>query len=439
VRSSFVCVLTLLICNLVDLGWRESGASSEQSIDDHAAVLAPIEVGSLALFPIVTLDDPPGDDVLSLDEAMRSRIVRIREIDGGRVDTLELSNAADQPVFVLAGEVILGGKQDRVIAANTIIPPHTTLPVAVRCVEKGRWSDTGTTEFTTASTLAHDRVRGSAVYATQADVWSEVSRANQAHGTTNETDTYRTIAARQAAEAKIFERRIDDALAALPPADRRRMIGYVVAYDGVVSAVDIFRSPSLFGKLERKLVRSYLAQTTEHTAARPPCVHAIRDFIADAKRGAPETVIEGASFTLIQRGAVASTSRVEIGDRHLYANYLGNARIHREPAGEPRGNCDRRLYPSYLGNAQTNRDCWDPPAYDRHLYPSYLGNNPRPRSDQPCERGLYPSYLGNTEAWNECRRARGLPVAGEAAPKPGRLRRTDEDRCAAWLWSTPCP
>lgn len=98
--------------------------------------------------------------------------------------------------------------------------------------------------------------------------------------------------------------------------------------------------------------------------------------------------------------------------------------------------CERHLYPSYLGT----RNCWSylgmPPGgtarYDRHLYPGYIGNHPsvpdpaleylggsRARMgtidvrELNCETSMYPSYLGNTAAWNACRRAKGLPVAGE--------------------------
>ncbi len=420
-RSTFLCVLTLLICNLsIDLARRPP--PHEQALDENSSLLAPIEVGALTLFPIVANDPHGGDDVLSLDEAMRSHQLRIREVDGGRVDALAFANASDLPVFVLAGEVILGGKQDRVVATTTVIPPHTTQTVPVRCVEHGRWNGE-TDEFTTASTLAHDRLRGTATYAAQGDVWAEVSRSNSAHDIGNATDTYRTLAARQADEAQVYERKIDDALAELPRSDRHRMIGYAIAYAGDVAAVDMFRSPSLFDKLERKLLRSYIADALEVPleVTKAPCVHAVRDFVANAKRGETERAFAtNLASTLIKRGTIASTSWVDQGDRHLYANYLGNSRIAQAPQQAQTWTYDRHLYPSYLGNAGTN-NCWSPanpfvpPVVpgrlrrtneDRRLYPGCLGNNPR----LPCEAAPYPGYLGNQPA---CRRATGLPVAGQ--------------------------
>jgi len=108
-RSTFVCVLTLLICNLV---WRESGTPCEHAIE-HSPVL-------------------------SLDQAMESRLLRVREHAHDRGDVLQFANAADRPVVALAGKVILGRDHDHVVLANTLIAPHATQPVPVRCVEPER-------------------------------------------------------------------------------------------------------------------------------------------------------------------------------------------------------------------------------------------------------------------------------------------------------------
>src|SRR5205085_1108529 len=80
------------------------------------------------------------------------------------------------------GEVIIGGRQDRIIGSNTIIPPNTTQNVPVFCVEHGRWQGT-TGEFTTANALAHGRLRGRANYDGQQAVWDEVAKTNQARKT----------------------------------------------------------------------------------------------------------------------------------------------------------------------------------------------------------------------------------------------------------------
>jgi hypothetical protein len=254
---------------------------------DHAALLAPIQIESLALVPIVDAEKPADQDLLVLDEAMGKKLVRITEFDEGNVNSLNLQNRADKPVFLLAGEVIIGGKQDRIIGRNTIIPAKTTLQVPVYCVEHGRWDDK-TKEFTTAGALAHGRLRAQASYATQQDVWNEVAEKNEKRATKSSTDTYRKVAAQQVdGTNKTWEKRVDDALAKLPAKDRDRMIGYAVSLNGKVATIDVFESPKLFRKLEKKLVRSYVTEAVDvkaDNAAKPPTLGDIKTFVAEAEK-----------------------------------------------------------------------------------------------------------------------------------------------------------
>ena len=177
-------------------------AKDDASLSEHTTLLAPIQVDSLTLTPIVataaTKDakDKKDDNLLVLDEAMAAGQVKIQEIAEGNVNGLTFVNKADHPVFVMAGEVIIGGKQDRIIGRNTVIPAKTTQEVPVFCVEHGRWNGQ-TKEFTTAKALAHGRLRGQASYAAQQDVWNEVAAKNKARKTQSASDTYRKVAQQQ--------------------------------------------------------------------------------------------------------------------------------------------------------------------------------------------------------------------------------------------------
>src|SRR4029079_8804388 len=59
---------------------------------------------------------------------------------GGEVNRLVIDNKGDKAIFVLAGTLVKGGKQDRQIAQDFIIPPGKTVPVDAFCVEHGRWT-----------------------------------------------------------------------------------------------------------------------------------------------------------------------------------------------------------------------------------------------------------------------------------------------------------
>jgi hypothetical protein len=290
------------------------------ALSERTALLAPIQVDSLTLTPIVATAAAPKDSkddaLLVLDEGMASKQVRIQEISAdGNVNSLTFVNSADQPVFLLAGEVILGGKQDRIIGRNTVIPAKTTQAVPVYCVEHGRW-DGKTKEFTSARALAHNRLRGRASYAAQREVWSEVSAKNAARKTKNASDTYRRVAQQQSdGTLGGMEKRITAALAQIAPTDRDRMVGFAVALNGAVATVDLFGSPALFRKLETKLVRSYLTEAVDLVAnkdIKPPSAGDVKAFMADADKAAEQKSYDTeAAETVINAGARAYKAKVE--------------------------------------------------------------------------------------------------------------------------------
>jgi hypothetical protein len=286
------------------------------AISERAALLAPIQIESLTLTPIVAIAASGKDaDMLVLDEAMATKQVKISENDRESVNNLTLINSSDKPVFVLAGEVIIGGKQDRIIGANTIVPPKTTLAVPVYCVEHGRWDDSSRV-FSTANALAHGRLRGKASFEAQGEVWKEVAETNAKRKTVNATDTYRTVARQQSdGTLKDWQKKVDEALAKLPPADRARMIGYAIALNGQVATVDMFQSPALFKKLEPKLLRSYMTEAVAVAAdksARPPAPAAVKSFMADADKAAEQRAYETkAAQTRVKKGERAGKASVQ--------------------------------------------------------------------------------------------------------------------------------
>src|SRR5665213_3189108 len=107
-------------------------------------VLKPIQSGDLTLFPVVSGDGKTSanDPFLTLDEGLRSGEVEVTEAGsvrglvrsrgavpetyrGDQVNTLVLVNRSNRPLLLLAGEIVTGGKQDRIVAVSYT---HLTLP-----------------------------------------------------------------------------------------------------------------------------------------------------------------------------------------------------------------------------------------------------------------------------------------------------------------------
>jgi len=297
-----------------------------ESISETRSLLPPIQIGALIVTPIIATGGVMAKgDVLVLDEAFSKQLVDISEHDVMDVSNLTISNKSDRPLFVLSGEVVIGGKQDRIIGANTVIPAKTTQDVPVFCVEHGRSSGT-TNVFTTAKALAHGRLRANASYRDQDHVWAEVSAMNQVRQTQNTTDTYRVIASQQTnGTIAPQQKKLAAALAKIGADDRKRMVGYVVALDGKVVTVDMFGSNALFAKLEDKLVKSYLTEAIDlkPTAAnQAPTAKTVKTFMADSAKAKVEKAHETkAATTTIQRGSYSSNSSVDSSLGNLYRNY----------------------------------------------------------------------------------------------------------------------
>ena len=57
-----------------------------------------------------------------------------------QVNRLVLVNNSKRPLLLLAGEIVTGGKQDRVIGKDRIVPAESDpMDLSVFCVEPGRW------------------------------------------------------------------------------------------------------------------------------------------------------------------------------------------------------------------------------------------------------------------------------------------------------------
>ncbi|MBS1627790.1 MAG: hypothetical protein JSR09_08845 [Bacteroidetes bacterium] len=84
-------------------------------------------------------------NIITLQQAMQQKQVSIKEINfekGADVGVLVIKNKTNKNILLNAGEIITGGKQDRVIAETKIIKPQSGEQyISVFCIEKGRWDD----------------------------------------------------------------------------------------------------------------------------------------------------------------------------------------------------------------------------------------------------------------------------------------------------------
>ena len=106
----------------------------------------------------------------------------MRPVGGAEVNRLVLVNNSKHPLILLAGEVVTGGKQDRVVGKDRIVPAESDpVDLSVFCVEHGRWTETSTKFDTHASVMLQPSVRMKALAdQDQQKVWDEVGSSRTA-------------------------------------------------------------------------------------------------------------------------------------------------------------------------------------------------------------------------------------------------------------------
>lgn len=274
------------VLSLIAIGWGSAGTGSGFEVKD------PITYANLTIFPVFSSTVVPKLEsrYITLDEGMKQKLIVVKEMgdeedvrpiqrqrpgsggsrqninfqssqqmSGAEVNRLKLINKSKKMLLLIAGEMVVGGKQDRIVQKDSLILPDSAgTALSVFCVEQGRWHG-GDANFGSAAggyggNVANPSVRGTAqAKADQGAVWSGVARTNSKLGTNTDSQTLReTIVSKKvqgnlSAYIKAIESKLPDGAC-----------GVVVAIDGKLVWMDLFPTvPTLFEKYWPKLLRSY--------------------------------------------------------------------------------------------------------------------------------------------------------------------------------------
>ena len=284
-------------------------AAGEVSGAADYKVLDPLRHGNLTIFPVVASRSYATREFLTLDEGLRSGEVVVTEYgnvqglirrhtrpqalhDGAQVNRLVLINNSKRPLLLLAGEIVTGGKQDRVIGKDRIVPPESDpVDLSVFCVEPGRWVATSEHFGASGAMYGGGAVGGAAVPGTlmaqpsvrakamgdkdQSEVWAEVRKQQSSMAATlapavpsasrevSSTSSYARVM-----ENDEVKKQVDAVVAPIEHNYQslirqlrdRNAVGVVVAVNGRIIWADVFASTELLEKYWPKLVRSYASE-----------------------------------------------------------------------------------------------------------------------------------------------------------------------------------
>lgn len=209
----------------------------------------------------------------TLAEAMQTQGFRITELKQfGRtpehsVNLLTVQNKSQDAVFVMSGDVVTGGNQDRVVAQDQVVAANTVRNLEVFCVEKGRWhyDDSDATEsdkniyaFKGYYNVASPQVRQAVQRAgNQEAVWNAVAKVTSANDAESGTSAYTALETANEAKAKrdAYLRYFDGKMSG-----QSDIVGIVVVCGDRVLGVDIFGHPDLFRRQYSSLLHGYVAE-----------------------------------------------------------------------------------------------------------------------------------------------------------------------------------
>lgn len=321
-------------------------AAAGSFAEEELVVRDPVRYENLVIFPVTSRIAKTEDHYITLDEGLKAGTVEIREIaatyepvpnsekgesapadaaaataenhnegevpdeaqltgfgnqigsaaaEGNEVNTLIVVNNSDKPLYLMPGEIIIGGSQDRAIANELVVAPRSRpTRIPVYCVESGRWGEKGTEQTmaqfaaTNASPLSEQTIsmplraiaspgdlareadRGKFVATVgqlnkasrvaiqseqdQSAVWDSVAKTNKESGVQPDSEAFTAnyVDMENVKKLEPYIARLQTSVSELD-----HVVGVLVAVNGKIETIDVFDSTPLFKKVWPKLLKSY--------------------------------------------------------------------------------------------------------------------------------------------------------------------------------------
>jgi len=237
---------------------------------------------------------------VTLEEAMKDNKITLHET--GSVNELSVDNKSDNYVFIMAGDIVKGGKQDRTIGEDVVLRPQAKkVPLKSFCVEQSRWTKRGNekvTEFSASTQTLSDKKLKIAARSSksQSAVWKEVNDFQENAGKNinkNVKSSASATSLQLTLEDKDLRASVKEYLNALMPVIKgtngTNIVGLAFCINGKISTVEWFGNSSLYNKLIPKILESAANEALSNYDPKAQYTQvgagAISDFIRAAQHG----------------------------------------------------------------------------------------------------------------------------------------------------------
>ena len=195
---------------------------------------------------------------LPLHEALQQQKVVVHET--GSVGQLEVENHSDLDLFIQAGDVVKGGRQDRTLGVDLVVSAlGGRVPVPAFCVESRRWHkrrNESDAVFTKSDTVLSNKALrlSTKLKRDQADVWQSIASFQKTMGEALNTNLHSDVSPSSyqlSMEHEVLQKRRQAYREALEPALSQcpEAIGFVFAINGKPNTADFYGSADLFRRL----------------------------------------------------------------------------------------------------------------------------------------------------------------------------------------------
>jgi hypothetical protein len=235
-------------------------------------VSGPYTFENLCIFLLHGEDALPRGSYDVLQRAMDRKEAIVHET--GTVGELLIENIGDIDLFIQSGEIVKGGRQDRVLGVDLIVGKKSgRVPIPSFCVEQSRWHKRGyesAAEFSSSpSYLASKSMKTSTkVHANQGKVWDSVSeeqtKLSAAVHASVQSDASPSSYQMTLEHEKVQDR-VKGGLAKLRPllCEHQDALGFAFSIQGELSSAEAYANHDLFSQLWEKLL---IAAVTEAAA-----------------------------------------------------------------------------------------------------------------------------------------------------------------------------
>jgi hypothetical protein len=232
----------------------------------NAKISQPYIYKNLSVYLIYGKDQLGHKNLLSLQEAMAKDLIIVYET--GDVNELEVENVSPTfEVFVQSGDIVKGGKQDRVLAVDIILPAKSgRVTIAAYCVESGRWTgrkgeDKEKFSSSNERVVTKDLKLAANLSRSQSEVWKQVGNAQdklssnvgtRVNSPTSQSSLQLALENKQVlATTDEYIKKLAGIIAGKP-----NVVGYAFVINGEINSADVYASSELFRKLWPKLLRA---------------------------------------------------------------------------------------------------------------------------------------------------------------------------------------